>query len=211
MKTKIIEIALGEYGIKETQGSGNTPKVLEYFAESGHGWVKDDTNYAWCSVFANYVAKMSGLKYTKNLMARSWLTVGQETKKPEIGDVCVFWRNSINGTEGHVAFYIREDGENILCLGGNQADEVNISRYPKSRLLAYMDITKESKDIKASPGLAKGSTGTQVKALQKALGVTVDGIFGPITERVLKAFQAKHGVPVTGIADKATLKALNTN
>ncbi|MHB1566305.1 MAG: peptidoglycan-binding domain-containing protein [Acidiferrobacter sp.] len=52
-----------------------------------------------------------------------------------------------------------------------------------------------------------------VKAVQKALDksgakLKVDGLMGKLTEGALKKFQAKHGLTVTGTADKATLKAL---
>lgn len=49
------------------------------------------------------------------------------------------------------------------------------------------------------PTLRKGSTGAQVKLLQKFLGVTQDGIFGAKTETALKNFQKKYGLSVDGI------------
>ena len=211
MKTKIIEIALSQYGVAETPGSKSNPVVLDYFKEAGHAWVLDDTNYAWCSAFANWVAKKAGLPYTKQLLARSWLTVGQETKKPEIGDICVFWRNNINGAEGHVSFFIREDGDNIYCLGGNQSDQVNISIYPKSRLLCYRDITKESPDITFTRTLKKGDKGDDVKLLQKVLGIAQDGDFNATVEKVVKAFQSQHGLEVDGFVGPNTQKRLINN
>ncbi|HUW97773.1 MAG TPA: peptidoglycan-binding domain-containing protein [Acidiferrobacter sp.] len=52
-----------------------------------------------------------------------------------------------------------------------------------------------------------------VKAIQKALDkagakVKADGFMGKKTEAALKAFQTKHGLKATGMANKATLKAL---
>lgn len=211
MKSKIIELALSQYGIKEDPTSASNKTVLDYFAESGHSWVKDDTNYAWCSAFMNWVAKKAGLPYTKNLMARSWLTVGKEVKKPEIGDICVFCRGSINASTGHVSIFIREDGDKIFCLGGNQSDQVNISIYSKSQLLCYRDITQKSPSIEFTKELKRGDKGSEVKQLQKMIGVDQDGDFGPITERVLKQFQTSHGLPATGILDKNTQKSLINN
>jgi peptidoglycan hydrolase-like protein with peptidoglycan-binding domain len=64
-------------------------------------------------------------------------------------------------------------------------------------------------------GLAQGSNGPDVVALQKALiaaGVTVpggaDGVFGPATKSALTAYQSRSGLPTTGSVDQATAAAL---
>lgn len=56
--------------------------------------------------------------------------------------------------------------------------------------------------------LRKGMKGEGVKAMQKALGLTADGIFGPGTERALKAWQHEHDLTADGIAGPATLGEL---
>ena len=50
--------------------------------------------------------------------------------------------------------------------------------------------------------------GTSVKALQQALGITADGIYGRQTRRVVRRFQRAHGLTVDGVAGKQTLAAL---
>lgn len=74
----------------------------------------------------------------------------------------------------------------------------------------------------ATPNLKKGSTGTQVKRLQKCLkylgfkgkdgkALNADGEFGANTEYALRAFQAKHKLSVDGIygsGSRATMKKL---
>jgi murein DD-endopeptidase MepM/ murein hydrolase activator NlpD len=57
---------------------------------------------------------------------------------------------------------------------------------------------------KAKPVLKVGSKGTLVKVVQKKIGVTADGAFGPKTAAALKAYQTKHGIPATGVVDAAT-------
>jgi peptidoglycan hydrolase-like protein with peptidoglycan-binding domain len=54
---------------------------------------------------------------------------------------------------------------------------------------------------------AKTSTST-VKAVQRALGITADGITGPQTRRAIKRFQRTHGLTVDGVIGPATLGAL---
>lgn len=53
-----------------------------------------------------------------------------------------------------------------------------------------------------------GSRGATVAAVQKALGIEADGIFGPGTEAHLKAWQKYHGLVADGIAGPATLGKL---
>ncbi|MFC7486651.1 peptidoglycan-binding domain-containing protein [Knoellia sp. CPCC 206453] len=56
--------------------------------------------------------------------------------------------------------------------------------------------------------IQRGSTGPAVVALQKALGLTADGSFGPGTETKVKAYQASKGISPTGVVASATWKAL---
>ena len=57
--------------------------------------------------------------------------------------------------------------------------------------------------------IKKGSKGESVKKLQKALGVTADGVFGDNTESALKKFQSKAGLTPDGVVSEKTLAALN--
>ncbi|HHU10272.1 MAG TPA: peptidoglycan-binding protein, partial [Intrasporangiaceae bacterium] len=52
--------------------------------------------------------------------------------------------------------------------------------------------------------LRLGSTGEDVRVLQRALKVTVDGSFGPKTDEALRSFQSSQGLTVDGIAGPAT-------
>jgi peptidoglycan hydrolase-like protein with peptidoglycan-binding domain len=57
-------------------------------------------------------------------------------------------------------------------------------------------------------GAAVHAAGSSVKALQSALGLTADGVYGPQTRRAVRRFQRAHGLVVDGIAGPATLGAL---
>lgn len=56
--------------------------------------------------------------------------------------------------------------------------------------------------------LKKGDKGNDVRTLQRALSLTVDGIFGPKTEAAVKAFQSGHGLVADGIVGTRTWAAL---
>jgi peptidoglycan hydrolase-like protein with peptidoglycan-binding domain len=53
-----------------------------------------------------------------------------------------------------------------------------------------------------------GHSGPVVSTVQKALGVTADGDFGPFTADAVAAFQTKHKLTATGAMDAATWRAL---
>lgn len=57
--------------------------------------------------------------------------------------------------------------------------------------------------------LRKGDKGKKVEQLQRALGIVVDGDFGPKTEKAVKLFQKKNGLVADGIAGQKTLAVLN--
>lgn len=54
----------------------------------------------------------------------------------------------------------------------------------------------------------RGSTGAAVVALQKALRITADGSFGPITEAAVKSAQASAKLSQTGVVGTLTWKAV---
>jgi peptidoglycan hydrolase-like protein with peptidoglycan-binding domain len=56
--------------------------------------------------------------------------------------------------------------------------------------------------------LSEGDEGRQVELLQQALGIGVDGVFGPETEEAVQRFQASHGLIVDGIVAPQTSSAL---
>lgn len=137
---KHLELAFSQYGIKEIPGNEDNPEVIKYFNEIGFDGSKLKDETAWCSAYVNWVCKKSGLPFSGKLDARSWLKVGCKVNTPKLGDVVVFWRESKSSWKGHVAFFIKEDGNFIWVLGGNQSNQVNISVYPKERLLAYIQL-----------------------------------------------------------------------
>jgi uncharacterized protein (TIGR02594 family) len=117
---------------------------LNFFKETGNGAIKTDED-AWCSVFVSYCAKQAGLNYSKKANAKSWLQQGTATTNPKPGDIVVFWREDPDSWEGHVAIYLgRDESTNeIICLGGNQDDQVCIRNYYTNRVIGYRTLTKK--------------------------------------------------------------------
>lgn len=69
---------------------------------------------------------------------------------------------------------------------------------------AKKTTVKKTKPAIPTSNIAKGSTGEQVKKLQRCLnyimnsGLSVDGSFGPSTDKALRAFQKKYKLTVDG-------------
>jgi uncharacterized protein (TIGR02594 family) len=130
-----ILIGLSDYGIKEIPGSVNNPKIVQYFADTGNSWVKDDET-AWCAAFVGSCLERAHIVSTKSLAARSYLNWGKPTTTPKVGDIVVFQRDN-SATEGHVGFFLRDDGVNIWVFSGNQSNSVDVGTEPKTSVLSY--------------------------------------------------------------------------
>jgi len=135
MSNQAYQLARADEGTWEW-AEGHNPKVVRYFADVGHSWVKDDET-AWCAAFVGAMLKRAGMPHTGKLNARSYLDWGEEVALDDAqeGDVVVFWRGTPDGWQGHVGFFVRRAGASIEVLGGNQANQVNVKRYPVDRLL----------------------------------------------------------------------------
>lgn len=136
--SKLLNIALKQYGVTEIAGKQHNPTILVYSDEIGYGGIISDET-AWCSIFMNWCAMKAGLQRSKKLNARSWLKVGQAVEHPQVGDVVIFWRESEQSWKGHVAIYIghSEDRTKIYCLGGNQKNSVCILPYRANQVLGF--------------------------------------------------------------------------
>ncbi|WP_232099079.1 TIGR02594 family protein [Aeromonas veronii] len=83
--------------------------------------------------------------------ARSYASWGEKLEKPVAGCVVVFSRDG----GGHVGFVVGQDkAGNLLVLGGNQADAVNVKAFPRSRVTAYRWPAGEPKPVGELPVMA---------------------------------------------------------
>lgn len=76
----------------------------------------------------------------------------------------------------------------------------------KNTNIQSVPVKPISSNSAAYPGhyIRRGSTGKDVERVQRAVGVTADGIFGPKTEAAVKAYQKRHGIRADGIVGPIT-------
>lgn len=120
-------------GIKEVRGARHNPEILQMWRDIKRGGIKTD-EVPWCAAFVGACLERSGIESTRFEGARSYVSWGQRLAEPVAGCVVVFSRDG----GGHVGFVVGQDkAGNLLVLGGNQSDAVNIRAFPRSRVTAY--------------------------------------------------------------------------
>jgi uncharacterized protein (TIGR02594 family) len=129
-KTPWLDAAKAETGIREVAGKRDNPKILDFYRDAGHPEIEHDET-PWCAAFVGAMLKRCGYPTTGSLAARSYLKYGRKLTKPEPGCIVVFWRGSPSSWEGHVAFFVKDEGANVRVLGGNQSNAVTETTYPK--------------------------------------------------------------------------------
>lgn len=129
---RVIAEAMKYFGVKEIVGSKHNPQILGWAKELGIEKVYTSDEIPWCGLFVGYIVKQSGYNPVKSpLWAKDWLNFGTPVKIAGLGDILIFGRDG----GGHVGFYVGEDVSCYHVLGGNQSNEVNITRILKNRLL----------------------------------------------------------------------------
>jgi N-acetylmuramoyl-L-alanine amidase/Putative peptidoglycan binding domain len=121
-----------------------------------------------------------------------------------------------------VAAILRKIGADVsMCCGhreyalppGRKPDPVfdmDAFRDGVAQIMAGRQSVKliEAVDATGRPTLRRGARGAAVKELQTKLGLSADGIFGPMTEVAARRFQAGHDLVPDGIVGPKTWAAM---
>lgn len=132
-KSKTIGIANNYVGLSERR---NRKQLMGLFGFAFNHKV-DPSRTPWCAAFANGVLKKSGKPTTGSLAANSFLSYGKKTRKPSHGDIVVLKP----GRRYHVGFYmgtvVKNGVKYVKVLGGNQSNQVKVTYYKASKVVAY--------------------------------------------------------------------------
>ncbi len=172
---------------------------------------------AYCMAGANVAPVFGSNENTRFLYAAAWLGWGTPvTTTPVRGDVVVF---DFGGGDHHVTLFEKDNGDGTYsCHGGNQSHAVNITNFPERCVMGIRRPSADATQSQVTAGtLAPGAEGRAVAALQSALASQgfdpggIDGEFGPLTSAAVSDFQRDNNLPVTGVADSATLQKLGVS
>ena len=131
-----LDLARAEIGQKEIKGSKHNPRIVAYWHDAELNFKDDET--PWCAGFVGAMLERAGVDGTGSGMARSYEKWGKKLSKPAPGAVVTFWRGSKSSGSGHVGFYEGKDKHgNLMILGGNQSDAVNIKPFSRDRLTGF--------------------------------------------------------------------------
>ena len=99
---------------------------------------QDDSATPWCGIFRGWVGYLTATGMPDaHYRAKNWLEWGDRVQgEPIHGDTVILTRTGGN----HVGIVDHTTEGSVYILGGNQSDQVNISRYPKSRVTGYRRI-----------------------------------------------------------------------
>jgi putative chitinase len=134
------------------------------------------------------------------------------TEKGAVESACWFWHTNKLNTFADAGDIV---GLSKKINGGTIGLEDRVRRWEEALKILGQPAPKvaivEEKDDDVADDigvLRRGCKGEGVKIMQKALGISADGDFGPGTERALKAWQEKNGLKADGIAGPATFAKL---
>jgi uncharacterized protein (TIGR02594 family) len=128
-----LAIARTYIGQREIKGVNHNPLIVSWWKAIKRGGIKDDET-PWCAAFVGAMLEKVGIISSRFESARSYLTWGTKLASPVVGCIVVFQRDG----GGHVGFVVGTDMKgNLLVLGGNQSDEVNIRAFTRDRVVGY--------------------------------------------------------------------------
>ena len=112
----------------------NWPEVVdEFFDHINAPWFNEKTH--WCGAFVGSMLSQSYPQF-RNLLnhkmssSQYWLNVFTQTDDPQVGDLVIFTSKKSN-FHGHIGFYVTEEDDKILVLGGNQGGAVSYQWFKK--------------------------------------------------------------------------------
>lgn len=127
-----VAAARADMGQRETLGPNDSPWIRTMLARLGAKWL---LGQPWCGGAVAKWMQDCGIDLPKHwYRAKAWSDWGVPLDHPAHGCVVVFERNG----GGHVGLVVGEDpAGNLLVLGGNQSDSVNVRAFQRERVVAY--------------------------------------------------------------------------
>ncbi|MBT0318580.1 TIGR02594 family protein [Morganella morganii] len=131
---KWITEARKEIDISELLGTGQKAIDQMWIDSKLRGLVGTARKVPWCAGFVNACLERAGIRSTRSDSSRSYLAFGDALKEPAYGCIVTFSRTG----GGHVGFVVgKTESGQLMVLGGNQSDAVNIKAFGTDRVTGY--------------------------------------------------------------------------
>jgi peptidoglycan hydrolase-like protein with peptidoglycan-binding domain len=111
------------------------------------------------------------------------------------------------GTERALKAWQRQNGLAATGVAG-AATRQKLGLPAGAALKRPKPVKRRAPAHRRSPGARRARRGGGVRALQAAIGVSADGVFGRGTERALKRWQRRHGLTPDGVVGPQTREEL---
>lgn len=226
-RQEVLNKAASQEGIAESPPNSNKSIYGLWYEPSLNG-------QKWCAMFVSWVFHHAGhplgFIQTKNGIHHCqsahnyYKEKGRLTSNPEPGDIVIYdWEG--NGHADHIGIFICWTNTDKTAIEawegntstGNDSDGGKVMKRIRSRNLIKSFINPGGyTDTAVTPittSLVKGARGSKVTQIQKYLydigyTIEIDGWFGNQTENLLKDYQTKNAMKITGVADTITIGAL---
>lgn len=130
-----LQAGLKLIGVKETIGVKDNSVIIDWAKDEGGDIAKTYTHDSipWCALFANHCLTRAGIKGTESLWALDF--AGQWPSVKLVGPAVGAFAPMVRNGGGHIGIVVGADQHgNVMLLGGNQSDAVNIKPFARSRL-----------------------------------------------------------------------------
>lgn len=183
----IVAKAKSQVGTKEVPAGSNKVKYNTWF----YGKEVSGSAYPWCMAFVSWVfahtevkaAAVSHNTATAKTTSSSTSNKNVGTSKTKVATPKLKYSKTVE--EYQKAYNVSYDGH--LSVDG-------LAGAKTKATFEKIDLYKGVKH-----------KATIVKFIQKKVGASADGIFGSDTEKKVKAYQKKHGIPNTGRVKRKTI------
>lgn len=203
-----LDHAWAELGQREIAGPASNARIADYIRRVGHPKLADDAT-PWCAAFVGACLERAGIAGTGSLLARSYLSWGDETREPPLGAVTVLSRG-VDPAFGHVGFLVGMTGDHVMLLGGNQSDAVTVEGFARSRLLGFRVPAAGKGEPTSHVATAAGSFDWSLARILEFEGGFTDDRFdpgGPTNKGVTLAVYASFRREALNSESHARLKA----
>ncbi len=212
-RNAVLATAKKELGTGETPPGSNMNKYGAWYGLNG---------VAWCAEFVSWVFDKAGTPLGKIDDAKGyrycpsaynfWKATGQITKTPQGGDIVLFDWNG-DGMCDHTGIFVKDNGNGTFTAYEGNTSNSNQSNgglvmervryYAAVRAFVSPKCYSDGTPVPAPVEYKKGDLGAGVADFQGKLqklgyDITIDGEFGPQTEKVVKAFETDNGLASTG-------------